>query len=66
MGGVCGSWSWPVVPWTLEPEIGEREDWRWLGFLERNLRGRVLARKCGSDKDHGVKDGANVKIFPKF
>ena len=38
MGDTGGSWSWPVVPWTLEPEIGGRGDWRWLGFLERNLR----------------------------
>ena len=67
MGGAGGSWSWPVVPWTLELEIGGMWNRRWLGFLEGNLRGwldffgkiyerRVLARKCGSDKYRAVKD----------
>ena len=28
-----------MVPRTLEPETSGRGDWRWLGFLERNLRG---------------------------
>ena len=50
MGGAGGSWSWPVVSWTLKPEIGGRGDeggwvfWReiWEGgwmFLERYMRG---------------------------
>ena len=67
MGGASGSWSWPVVPWTLEPEIGGRGDRRWLGFLEKServagffleryTRGRVLARKCSSDKYRSAKD----------
>ena len=53
-----------MVPQTLEPETSGRGDWRWLGFLERYTRGRVLARKCGSDKYRDVKDCANIKFFP--
>ena len=35
MGGVDGSWSRPVVPWTSEPEIGDRGGRRWLRFFKR-------------------------------
>ena len=39
------SWSWPVVPQTLEPRIGGRGDWRWLGFFGRELIWESLSIK---------------------
>ena len=67
MGGIDGSWSWSVVPQTLELVIGGKGDQRWLCFWREIWSGRFWASSdCRSVVEwwvSGCERGSKCKMF---